>query len=229
MRKVFVFILISALAFCSFGDLYAAPKKTKNRKIVKPAPKKLEPQRNFPFLPKTFVPMPAPVRVAPPPKPVVVPVKQKPAFADLGLKTGLNAGVFAVGVDFDYPMPNLSRGFAARISAGYLSGNNPNSSASIDNPMKAGVIKFGAIYNLVGNRIFSLPLNWYFGASYLLPVAVNNSRSGGWGIEAIIGAKFNGNVPGKLYIETGYSGLKYSLDTPALKGINATIGYCYTF
>jgi len=170
-------------------------------------------------------PTPAPVAPAPAPAPA-------PA-AGMGLsvggKVGLTAGIFAVTGDLNYALDSILPGAKARLSVDYVSGNNPNSSAANDNPMKAVDIKLGGTYALDMLKTDALPINWYAGAAYILPVKVNGGRTGNWGAEAYIGGTYNVPDFGTIYGELGYAGLKYDSNTPALKGVNASVGYSYSF
>jgi len=173
-------------------------------------------------------PTPAPVAPAPAPTPA-----RKAASADMGLsvgaKVGLTAGLFAVTGDLDYSLASILPGAKARLSVDYVTGNNPNETATIDNPMKAVDVKIGGTYALDMLKTAALPIDWYAGAAYILPVKVNAGRTGKWGAEAYLGGKYNVPDFGTVYGELGYAGLKYAEGVAALKGVNAAVGYSYSF
>lgn len=173
-------------------------------------------------------PTPAPVAPAPAPAPV-----RKAPVADMGItvggKVGLTAGLFAVTGDLDYALDGILPGAKARLSVDYVTGNNPNETATIDNPMKAVDVKIGGTYALDMLKTAALPIDWYAGAAYILPVKVNAGRTGKWGAEAYLGGKYNVPDFGTVYGELGYAGLKYAEGVAALKGVNAAVGYSYSF
>ncbi len=172
-------------------------------------------------------PTPAPVAPAPAPTPA------KSSAAGMGLsvgaKVGLTAGLFAVTGDLDYALDSILPGAKARLSVDYVTGNNPNSTATIDKPMKAVDVKLGGTYALDMLKTAALPIDWYVGAAYILPVKVNNARTGKWGAEAYLGGSYMIPDFGTVYGELGYAGLKYDATAAALKGVNAAVGYCYSF
>ena len=147
----------------------------------------------------------------------------------LGAKAGLTAGIPGITMDMDYSLANWIPGAAARLSLDYLTGNNPNSAAAIDNPMKSVDVKLGGTYALDFLKNPAIPVDWYTGAAYILPVKVNGERTGGWGYEAFLGGKHNITDMGKIYGELGYAGLKYASGVAALKGLNAALGYSHSF
>ncbi|MFA5103731.1 MAG: hypothetical protein WC527_00915 [Candidatus Margulisiibacteriota bacterium] len=171
-------------------------------------------------------PTPAPVAPAPSVKPVS-------ATAGMGLtmggKVGLTAGLFAVTGDLDYALDSILPGAKARLSVDYVTGNNPKVAAKVDNPMKAVDIKIGGTYALDMLKNAALPVDWYLGAAYIIPVKVNNARTGKWGAEAYLGGKYMVPDFGTIYGELGYAGLKYANNVAALRGVNVAVGYAYSF
>lgn len=171
-------------------------------------------------------PTPAPVAPAPAPKPAS-------AAAGMGMsvggKVGLTAGLFAVTGDLDYALDSILPGAKARLSVDYVTGNNPNETATVDNPMKSVDVKIGGIYALDMLKTAALPIDWYVGAAYILPVKVNDARTGKWGAEAYLGGKYMVPDFGTVYGELGYAGLKYANNVNALKGVNVAVGYAYSF
>lgn len=227
MKKVLLILIALIFSISFLNDLSAAVR----RKVVKPVPKKVAPVKPKAVEPKAVTPTPAPVEVAPQPAPVspVVQPAKKPSLFSVGVKAGLNSGVLGAVGDFDYVLSQILKGLSARVSLGYVSGNNPNSTATRDNPMASVVAKIGANYVIDGLKIANLPVDWYVGGAYLIPVRTNDARSGGWGVEAVLGGKYSGDDAWKLYVESGYSGLKYDTNVAALKGLGFTVGYSYTF
>ncbi len=221
MKKVIAFVLgISLIAGLS-ASVHAAPAR---RKIVKPTPRKIVPVKPAPLEPETTIPEPAPVVPAP-----AGTDGSKGFGLSIGAKAGLTAGIPGITVDMAYSLANWIPGAAARLSLDYLTGNNPNSAAAIDNPMKSVDLKMGATYALDMLKNPALPIDWYTGAAYILPVSVNGSRSGGWGAEAFLGGKHRISDAGNIYGELGYAGLKYASGVAALKGLNAALGYSHSF
>jgi hypothetical protein len=222
MKKIFVLVLSLSLVAGIASSVFAAPA----RKVVKPTPRKITPVKPSPVAPDSVVPAPAAV--------VPAPAKagsdaSKGMGLSVGAKAGLTAGVPAITADMEYSLDSWIKGAAARLSLDYVTGNNPNSAAAIDNPMKAVDVKLGGTYALDFLKNPALPVDWYTGAAYIIPVRVDGGRSGGWGAEAFLGAKRNITDMGKIYGELGYAGLKYASTAPALKGISAALGYMHSF
>ena len=230
MKKIFAILLSVALVASLSASSFAAVKKVVKKKpvvkkkVVKPAPKKIVPKKpaiETPWVPPT----PAPVAPAPSPTPAS-------AAAGMGMtvgaKVGLTAGLMAVTGDFDYSLAGILPGAKARLSVDYVSGNNPNSSVAVDTPMKSVDIKIGGTYALDMLKSAALPVDWYVGAAYILPVKVNGARTGGYGYEGYVGGTYKVPDFGSIYGELGYAGLKVAT-APALKGVNAAVGYAYSF
>jgi len=237
MKKIFAILLSVALVASLSASSFAAAKtvtkvskkkvvakKVVKKKVVKPAPKKIVPKPAIetPWVPPT----PAPVAPAPAPTPA-------PASAGMGMsagaKIGLTAGLFAVTGDLDYSLAGILPGAKARLSVDYVTGNNPNSTAAIDNAMKSVDVKIGGTYALDMLKSAALPVDWYVGAAYILPVKVNGGRTGGYGYEAYVGGTYKVPDFGTIYGELGYAGLKYASGVAALKGVDASVGYAYSF
>ena len=173
--------------------------------------------------------------VPPTPAPVAPAPAMKPTSATAGMgmtagaKVGLTAGLFAVTGDLDYSLASILPGAKARLSVDYVTGNNPNETATIDNPMKSVDVKIGGTYALDMLKTAALPVDWYLGAAYILPVKVNSARTGKWGAEAYLGGMYMVPDFGTIYGELGYAGLKYDASAAALKGVNVAVGYAYSF
>lgn len=171
--------------------------------------------------------------VIPTPAPEVVTVHNT---AEVGrgvalyLNGGLDAGLTGFAANLDYDLSGLpAQGIKLRVGANYVAGTNPRGNDDV----KAANAKLGFVYYITPYMPdMSLPLSWYIGSAYLYPVKVNKGRSGQagqWGVEAYVGANLNIAEFGIVNFEVGYSGLKYAADQPALKGMDAKIGYGITF
>ena len=169
----------------------------------------------------------------PTPEPVVVTVpntKEAGRGVALYLNGGLDAGLTGFSGNLDYDLSGLpAQGLKIRIGGNYIKGTNPTGSDSVE----AVSVKLGAIYYVTPFfPDMGLPLTWYIGAAYLLPVKVNNDRTGTanqWGVEAYIGANYNIPELGVINLEVGYSGLKYFESQAALKGMDVKLGYGIIF
>ncbi len=231
MKKLLAILLsVSLIASLSTSSFAATKKKVSKKKpvvkkkVVKPAPKKIVPK---PAIETPWVP-PTPAPVAPAPAPT--PAKASAGMGmSVGAKVGLTAGLFAVTGDLDYSLAGILPGAKARLSVDYVTGNNPNSSATADNAMKSVDVKIGGTYALDMLKTAALPVDWYVGAAYILPVKVNAGRTGKWGAEAFVGGSYKVPDFGSIYGELGYAGLKYADGVAALKGVNAAVGYAYSF
>ena len=172
--------------------------------------------------------------VAPAPAPTAEIIKvysSAEADAGRGVKVYANGGYdagligFAVNLGYDiFGKPN--DGLALRIGANYLAGNNPNGNDLV----KVASAKVGAIvYVTPYLPSVGIPLTYYVGGAYLMPFKVYGGRTGKWGVEAYFGANYDVPEMGIVNFELGYSGLKYAADQPALKGLDAKIGYGFNF
>lgn len=176
--------------------------------------------------PPVIIRTPAP----PPPPPVVITVpntKEAGRGVALYINGGIDAGLTGFSGNLDYDLSGLpAPGLKLRIGGNYISGTNPNGG----DVMKAGFGKVGAIYYITPYLPdLGIPLTWYLGGAYLIPIKVNNGRTGVWGLEAYLGANYNIPEMGVINLELGYSGLKYAAAQPALRGIDAKLGYGIIF
>ncbi|MFA4905164.1 MAG: hypothetical protein WC645_01530 [Candidatus Margulisiibacteriota bacterium] len=176
----------------------------------------------------------APAPVAPAPiivRPTPVVIVQPPTVAGRGVALyvngGLDSGLVGFAGNLDYDLSGVvTQGLSARVGANYVSGKNPNGG----DEMKAAFAKIGAVYYITPYMPkLGVPLTWYTGGAYLIPVKVNNSRTGVWGVEAYIGSNYSIPEMGVVNFELGYAGLKYSADQPGLRGIDLKIGYGIIF
>jgi len=143
---------------------------------------------------------------------------------------GVDAGLIGYAANLDYDLSGLpARGLKLRVGANYISGTNPRGGDS----MQAACAKLGAVYYITPFMPdFGMSLSWYVGGAGLYPVKVNAGRSGQsgqWGVEAYLGTNLSIPEFGLVNVELGYSGLKYTAAQPALKGLDAKIGYGLTF
>ena len=172
------------------------------------------------------------VSAAPAPTPVAPAPVAKAAASDgmgmvLGVNAGLDAGLFGFSGNLDYDLSSMgAAGLKVRVGGNYVSGTNPTGS----DDMKAVSLKLGAIYNVTDYlQALGLPLTYYVGGAYLLPVKVNAGRTGKWGAEAYLGANYMVPDFGMINAELGYGALKYADTAAALKGLDLKIGYRYAF
>lgn len=228
MKKLIALVLalslVAGLSASSFAAVKKVVKKTTvkkvvvKKKVVKPVPKKPVPVKPAPFVP----PAPAPVAPAPAPAP-----KVEGMGMVLGVNAGLDAGLTGVAGNLDYDLSSIgAQGFKVRVGGNYISGTNPTGNDS----MKAVSLKLGALYSLTDYlQGLGLPLTYYVGGAYVLPVKVDKSRTGKWGAELYLGVNYSIPDFGMINGELGYSALKYTDTQPALKGVNLKIGYRYAF
>ena len=180
-----------------------------------------------PVAPAPIIVNPTPVTVSPTPVVIVTPAPLAGRGVSVYVNGGLDAGLIGFSGNLDYDLSGLSiQGASVRVGANYVSGNNPNGGDS----MKAAFAKIGAVYYITPYMPnLGVPLTWYVGGAYLLPVKVNNARTGVWGLEAYLGTNYNIPEMGIVNFEIGWAGLKYSSDQPSLKGIDAKLGYGIRF
>jgi hypothetical protein len=177
--------------------------------------------------PAPVAPRPAAIIVTPTPIVMVTPTAESGRGVSLYINGGLDAGLVGFAGNFDYDLSGtVAQGLSARTGINYVYGKNPNG----NDEMKAVSAKLGAVYYITPYLPdLGVPLTWYVGGAYLLPVKVNNARTGKWGVEAYIGSNYSVPEMGTINVEIGYSGLKYADDQPALKGLDLKIGYGIIF
>ena len=170
---------------------------------------------------------PAPIIVNPTPVVIINPPAKAGRGVGLYVNGGLDAGLVGFAGNLDYDLSGLlTQGLSARVGLNYVSGTNPNGNDS----MKAVSAKLGAVYYVTPYLpAMGMPLTWYVGGAYLLPVKVNAGRTGSWGLEEYVGANYAVPEMGPVNFELGYSGLKYASNAPALKGLDLKIGYGLLF
>ncbi len=190
---------------------------------------KLKTQMEDAQRPIIVTPAPEPMVVNPTPVNITVvnPTPEAGRGVAVYINGGLDAGLGGYSGNLDYDLSGKpSEGLKIRLGVNYISGTNPTGSDT----MKAVFAKVGGIYYITPYLpSVGLPLTWYVGSAYLIPVKVDNLRTGKWGVEAYIGANYSVPEMGTVNFELGYAGLKYADDQPALKGIDAKIGYGILF
>ena len=171
--------------------------------------------------------VPTPIVVNPTPVVIVTPPAQEGRGVAIYVNGGLDAGLVGFAGNLDYDLSgSVTKGLSARVGVNYISGTNPTGNDS----MKAVSAKLGAVYYITPYLpALGVPLTWYVGGAYLLPVKVNAGRTGKWGMEAYVGANYSVPEMGTVNFELGYSGLKYADSQPALKGLDLKIGYGILF
>lgn len=143
----------------------------------------------------------------------------------VGLKAGSAAGLTGAMGDIMYSLSNIVPGASIRGSVGYLTGSNKQ----IDERIKIATVNLDGIYSLDILKNPEIPFNMYVGGGLIYPWKVNRNASGGWGAHAYLGGKYLIENNSSLYGELAYSGIKYNREQAALRGIEAMLGYSYSF
>lgn len=143
----------------------------------------------------------------------------------VGLKAGSAAGLTGAMGDIMYSLSNIVPGASIRGSIGYLTGSNKQ----IDESIKIATVNLDGIYSLDILKNPEIPFNMYVGGGLIYPWKVNRNASGGWGAHAYLGGKYLIENNSSLYGEFAYSGIKYNKEQAALRGIEAMLGYSYSF
>ncbi|MEK7377114.1 MAG: hypothetical protein AABZ57_08165 [Candidatus Margulisiibacteriota bacterium] len=142
----------------------------------------------------------------------------------VGIKAGASAGLTGAMGDVTYSLSNLVPGAAVRGSIGYLTGTNI---ASIDK-LKMATVNLDGILDILKQD--NTPLNVYVGGGLIYPWKVSQTNSAGaWGAHAYLGGKYALQRDVSVYGEIAYSGIKYDANQSALKGVEAMVGYGYSF
>ena len=163
---------------------------------------------------------PVPYRFPAPPAGTVI--DEKSGLA-VGIKAGASAGLTGAMGDVSYSLNNVLPGASIRGSVGYLTG----SKTTVDQ-IKMATVNLDALYNI--GDLPQLPMNVYIGGGVIYPVKVNNNRgAGAWGAHAYLGSKYSLRDNTSIYGELAYTGIKYQADQPALRGVEAMLGYSYSF
>jgi hypothetical protein len=142
----------------------------------------------------------------------------------VGIKAGASAGLTGAMGDVTYSLSNIVPGASVRGSLGYLTGSNI---ASYDK-LKMATVNLDGILDILKQE--NTPLNLYVGGGLIYPWKVSQSNSAGaWGAHAYLGGKYKLERDTSIYGEIAYSGIKYDSNQSALKGVEAMVGYGYSF
>ncbi len=147
---------------------------------------------------------------------------------DLGLSIGFKAvggsGLSGAGGDLSYSIAKYIPGLSVRGGFGYMTGGT---NADVD-PLKLTTVNLDAVYQIDTQQ--DSPLSIYVGGGLLMPWKVNKNRgSGAWGAHAYIGSKYTIEDNFSIFGELAYRGIKYQAEEAAIKGVEATLGYIYSF
>ncbi len=247
MKRTFLLLTAVIFLLASAGDVLAVQKKKVNKpskkiaKQIKKLHKKAavkKPAKKAPVkktvIKRTVIEIPSSAPWFPPaPAPVAHRTRPAASYADSGysslnVKTGMTAGLFSAAAEMDWSISGMIPGAKVRIGTDFISGTNPrgNDNVRVLNMKLGGTLSI----NSIASRL-RLPGDWYIGSTYMVPVKVNEARTGKYGVEAFIGGSSYIEGLGVLFGEIGYCGLKYvdSAAIPALKGLNINIGYGYVF
>ena len=142
----------------------------------------------------------------------------------VGIKAGASAGLTGAMGDVTYSLSNLVPGAAVRGSVGYLTGSNIAS----QDKLKMATVNLDGILDILKQE--STPLNLYVGGGLIYPWKVSqSSAAGAWGAHAYLGGKYALQKDTSIYGEIAYSGIKYNPNESALRGVEAMVGYGYSF
>jgi hypothetical protein len=109
---------------------------------------------------------------------------------------------------------------------GYLTGGTKTETSSL----KIATVNLDALYSLGATDDPKNPLSLYVGGGLIFPWKVNRSQaSGAWGAHAYLGSKYALQDSTSIYGELAYTGIKYQADESALRGMEAMLGYSYSF
>jgi hypothetical protein len=148
------------------------------------------------------------------------------AGLEVGIKAGASAGLTGAVGDLSYSLDSVVRGASLRGSLGYLTGAETAQSRGL----KLATVNLDAIYSLGNIKAFDSPVDVYVGGGLIYPFKVNRERSGGaWGAHAYFGSRYSVQENVSLYGELAYTGIKYNPEEAAIKGVEAMLGYSYSF
>jgi len=144
----------------------------------------------------------------------------------VGIKAGSSAGLTGAMGDVSYSLSDLLPGAALRGSVGYLTGGTKTDTGSL----KLATVNLDALYSIGAVNDPKNPLSLYVGGGLIFPWKVNRERSSGaWGAHAYLGSKYSLQDSTAIYGELAYSGIKYQAEEKALRGVEAMLGYSYSF
>jgi len=145
---------------------------------------------------------------------------------EVGIKAGSSAGLTGAVGDLSYSLDSVIKGASLRGSFGYLTGAETAQTQAL----KLATVNLDAIYSLGTLKAFDSPLDVYIGGGLIYPFKVNRERSAGaWGAHAYFGSRYLVQDNASLYGELAYTGIKYNPEESALKGVEAMLGYSYSF
>ncbi len=151
---------------------------------------------------------------------------EKKSGLEVGIKAGASAGLTGAVGDVSYSLDQILRGASLRGSFGYLTGAETQQTR----PLKLATVNLDAIYSLGTLKAFDSPLDVYVGGGLIYPFKVNRERSSGaWGAHAYFGSRYSLRDNVSLYGELAYTGIKYNPEETAIKGVEAMLGYSYSF
>lgn len=145
---------------------------------------------------------------------------------EVGIKAGSSAGLTGAVGDLSYSLDSVVKGASLRGSFGYLTGAETDQARAL----KLATVNLDAIYSLGTLKAFDSPLNVYIGGGFIYPFKVNRERSSGaWGAHAYFGSRYLVQDNASVYGELAYTGIKYNPSETAIKGVEAMLGYSYSF
>lgn len=146
----------------------------------------------------------------------------------VGIKAGSSAGLTGAMGDVTYSLSNLLPGTSLRGSVGYLTGGTKTDADT--NNLKMATVNLDALYSIGAADDPKNPLSLYIGGGLIFPWKVNRDKSSGaWGAHAYLGSKYLLQDNTSIYGELAYSGIKYQAEEKALRGVEAMLGYSYSF
>lgn len=234
IHSIIRFSAFLAILFIAQGFVFKYPAFAKTVSNKKQAtPKKLKIQK------KEFKLMPYPQKKdEKKPLPFNFPQKADSSKAPLsqddkiglsvGIKAGASAGLTGAAGDLTYSLSQLVKGASIRGGIGYLTGKNSSGLATDD--IKLAMVNLDAVYNLENLIPQNSPFQVYLGGGLIYPLKVNKNRGvGAWGAHAYLGSKYSLQENTSIYGELAYTGIKYQADEAALRGMEAMMGYSYSF
>lgn len=145
---------------------------------------------------------------------------------EIGIKAGSTAGLSGALGEVSFSLNPVLKGAFIRGGVGYITGNQNQNYGQL----KIATVNLDALYSLSSLNTFNAPLNVYIGGGFIYPVKVNREKfSGAWGAKAYLGSKYELQKNMSIYGEIAYTGLKYSEAEKAIKGMEAMLGYSYSF
>jgi len=143
----------------------------------------------------------------------------------VGIKAGSGAGMSGASGDVIYSLAKILPGAALRGGVGYMTGAPKTTVGNL----KIATVNLDGVLDIV-KKSSSNPLDIYLGGGVIYPWKVSNSQSSGlWGAHAYVGGNFSLQEYWSIYGELAYSGIKYDKTESAIKGVEATMGYRYSF